>query len=142
MLMTMFRVALALQAAALLVQSLLAGLILTGDAIALSAHMAVGGASLVIAVVQALAAILLVGLANAAKWLVPANIGFLIAEGLQMAAGRLGLLGIHLPLGVALFGAAVLMSAYAANSLEPTPTQPSGGRQTRRHTAQVVQRGG
>ncbi|HSZ50738.1 MAG TPA: hypothetical protein VK801_04135 [Caulobacteraceae bacterium] len=142
MLLMLFRGALALQVAALLAQPILAGLILIGDAFALSAHMAVGAASLILAAVQAGAGVLLARSGTAPRWLAAANVVFLIVEGLQMGAGRLGLLAIHLPLGVALFGAAVLMSAYAASFLEPTPAQPSRGRQSRHHTAQVAQRGG
>ncbi|HEY2049817.1 MAG TPA: hypothetical protein VGH03_10770 [Caulobacteraceae bacterium] len=137
MLVTLFRGALALQVIVVFAQALLAGVALSGDAFALGAHRVCGAASLIVAVVQVAAAILLVGLARAPRWLVPVNIGFLIAEGLQMAAGRLGLLGIHLPLGVALFGAAVAQAVYAATSLQPAP-----GRQIPHRAAQVAQRGG
>ena len=136
MLVTFFRGAIALQVIVMFAQSLLAGVALSGDAIALRVHMLGGAASFAIAVAQVVAAILLVGLASAPGWLVPVNIGFLIAEGLQMAAGRLGLLGIHVPLGVALFGAAILL-AVCARSL-----QPAGGRQIPHSAAQVAHRGG
>ena len=99
MLLMLFRGALALQVAALLAQPLLAGLILIGDAFALSAHMAVGGASLIFAAVQAGAAVQLARSRRAPRWLAAANVAFLIAMGLQMGAGRLGLQTIHLPLG-------------------------------------------
>lgn len=123
MLLMLFRGALALQVATLLAQPILAGLILIGDAFALGAHMAVGAASLIIAAVQAGAGLQLARSGRAPRWLAAANVVFLIVETLQMGAGRLGLLAIHLPLGVALFGAAVLMSAYAASVLEPAPAE-------------------
>ena len=141
MLLMFLRVALALQVAALLAQPIFAGLTLIGDAFAVSAHMVVGGASLILAAVQAGVAVQLARSGSAPGWLAAANVVFLIADGLQMGAGRLGFLVIHLPLGVALFGAAVLMSAYAASVLEPTPAQPSRGRRARRHSAQIAQRG-
>jgi hypothetical protein len=147
MLLMLFRGALALQVAAFLAQSLLAGLILIGDAFAVSAHMAVGGASLILAAVQAGAAIQLARSGGAPRWLAAANVAFLIADGLQMGAGRLGLLAIHLPFGVTLFGSAVLMSAYAVSVLEPTPRQPShkpsaASRQSSRPATRFAQRGG
>jgi hypothetical protein len=135
MLVTLFRGALVLQVIVVFAQSLLAGVALSGDAIALRVHMVGGAASLIIAVVQVVAAILLVGLASSPGWLVPVNIAFLIAEVLQMAAGRLGLLGIHLPLGGALFGAAVAQAVYARS------LRPAAGRQIPHPAAQVARSG-
>jgi hypothetical protein len=98
---TIFRLAIAAQGAALLVQALLAGPAISGGDAALDAHEPVGGAITLISTVQAIAAFPLRRSAQIPRWPLADSIGFLFTDAAQMAAGRLHLLALHLPLGVA-----------------------------------------
>ena len=90
-----FRWVIAAQVMAVLLQALMAGLALSGSQAALRAHMALGGATLLIAAVQAIAAFLLTRNARIPRPLVGANIAFLAADTVQMATGRLQLFALH-----------------------------------------------
>ncbi len=103
----------AAQAVALLALALLAGLALSGSKAALEAHMAVGGATILLSIIQAVAALLLRRSGQIPRWPVVASVGFVIGDAVQMAAGRLQLFALHLPLGVGLFGAAIGLAIYA-----------------------------
>lgn len=108
---TTFRWVTAAQPAALLAQALLAGLALSGNATALDAHMAVGAATVILAVVQAALAFRWQR-AGAPRWPLAVSLGLLGADILQMASGRLQFFVLHLPLGVALFGSALTLAIY------------------------------
>jgi hypothetical protein len=108
-----FRATIALLPIALLVQALLAGLALSGNALALDGHMFVGGATLLVSAAQASASILLWRSARIPGWPVASSIGLVIAYAVQMIAGRLHLFGLHLPLGMALFGASAAFFIFA-----------------------------
>jgi hypothetical protein len=125
---TAFLLAIAGQAAVLLTQALLGGLAISGSEAALLAHMAVGGTSLLISAVQVAAALLLRRSAGIPRLLVAVSIGFSVADISQMAAGRLQLFALHLPLGVALFGASIALAIYssrwrAAQLAKPLPAR-------------------
>jgi hypothetical protein len=108
-----FRLAIAVQAIALLAQATLAGFALSGRTDALSAHMSVGGAAFLISAVQVVLVFLLRRLARAPGLLIAASIGLTAAEGVQMASGRLQLFALHLPLGAGLFGASIALAIWA-----------------------------
>jgi hypothetical protein len=108
----LFRWALAAQAVVLLVQAFLAGSALAGSARSLALHRTLGGVALLLAIAQVGIAVMLWRASRATPWLAAANIAFLVAAGAQMAAGRVRLFALHLPLGVALFGAAVALSTW------------------------------
>lgn len=104
----------ALQAVALLVQGVLAGLALTGvGGSVIGLHMAVGTMSLLLAVVQVGIALLIWWQGRGLAWLVAATVVFLVADGVQAFAGSAHLLTLHLPLGVALFGATIALSIWS-----------------------------
>jgi hypothetical protein len=108
-----FRLVIAAQATALLPQALLAGLGLSGSEAALGAHMSFGGAILLVSAVQLIVAFLLRRSARIPSWPFAASIGLSVADAVQMVAGRLQLFALHLPLGVALFGASIGLAIYA-----------------------------
>jgi hypothetical protein len=108
-----FRVAVTAQAITLLALAFLAGLALSGSGLALDVHMFGGGATLLMSAVQSGAAVLLRRAARIPGWSIAASLGVLVADVVQMAAGRLQLLALHFPLGVALFGASVGLLIYA-----------------------------
>lgn len=102
------------QAVALLTQGVLAGLALAGaGAPVLGAHTAVGTVSLLLAVVQVGTALLLWRQRRGPLWLVAANVLFLGADGVQAVVGSAHLLALHLPIGIALFGAAAGLSIWS-----------------------------
>jgi asparagine N-glycosylation enzyme membrane subunit Stt3 len=99
---------------AVLAQAFLAGLALSGSQDALRAHTALGGVTLLLAAVQAVAAFLLrrnPRNARTSRRLVGASIAFFGCR--QCTNGSGSLFALHLPLGVALFGAAVALAIYA-----------------------------
>jgi hypothetical protein len=108
-----FRLVIAAQATALLPQALLAGLGLSGSEAARDAHMSLGGTILVVSAAQVIAALLLRRSVRISRWPVVASIGLSVADVVQMVAGRLQLFALHLPLGVALFGASIGLAIYA-----------------------------
>jgi hypothetical protein len=108
-----FRLIIAAQATALLPQALLAGLGLSGSEAALDAHMSFGGAILVVSAAQVTVALLLRRSVGVSRWPVVASIGLSVADAVQMITGRLQLFALHLPVGVALFGASIGLAIYA-----------------------------
>jgi hypothetical protein len=110
---TAFRWVTATQLATLLTQALLAGLALSGSATALSAHMGVAAAALVISFAQAALAFLW-RRAGAPGWPLAISLLLLVAEIPQMASGRWQLFVLHLPLGVALFGSTLALAIYVS----------------------------
>jgi hypothetical protein len=100
-----FRVAVIGQMIAVLCQALLAGLALSGDAAALSAHMLNGGLAVLISVLLVVFGVLLKN--QLPRWALAVSVALLGGEGVQMASGRWHLFVVHLPLGLALFAGLV-----------------------------------
>lgn len=104
-------------------QPVLAGLFLTGDVDAISAHEAV-------ATVLAFTELALIGVAIAYVvargrwWVLVAAVLLLVAVGAQMAAGYTRALQFHIPLGVAIVTAGVLLAIW---SWTPAAARPRGG---------------
>jgi hypothetical protein len=118
-----FRAAVLGQTVAIAAQAVLAGLALSGYSTALAAHMMVGGFALFISVVQVALALLLER--EVRREALVASAGLLIGEGVQMASGRLHLFAVHLPLGVALFAGAVMLSLWAMDVVPACDCPPS-----------------
>ena len=118
-----FRAAVVGQTLAVAGQSLLAGLALSGSAVALNAHMVLGGFALLTSLLQ-------LGLAlplrhALPRWIVPASVGLLVGEGIQMASGKLHLFALHLPLGLALFAGLTAFSLWALNAVRVCDCPPN-----------------
>lgn len=113
-----FRVAAIGQTIAVLGQALLAGLALSGNAGALSAHMANGALALVIALLQVLFAVPLKISNHLPGWALVASLGLSFGEVIQMASGRLHLFAVHLPLGLALFAGLVSLVFWVGTTRE------------------------
>ena len=118
-----FRAAAIGQMTAVLGQALLAGLALSGDASALSAHMANGALGLVISLLQVLFAVPLRISNHLPRWALVASLGLLLSEGVQMASGRLHMFAVHLPLGLALFAGLVSVVFYVRAADAVTPSE-------------------
>jgi hypothetical protein len=101
--LTILRVVLSLHALAVLTQAVFAGQFLSGVDAQVVFHERLAWVIFGLAVAQiAVAAVLL--RTGAPLWLLVASIFILIAEGLQVGTGYGRFLGVHIPLGVFVFG--------------------------------------
>jgi len=100
---TGLRIGASVQVLAMLAQAVLAGLALSGRPV-LPAHMVNGSVVLLGGFVQLIFALWLRNSNELPPYTLSASIALPAGEALQMASGRLGLLAVHLPLGVGLFG--------------------------------------
>jgi hypothetical protein len=100
---TGLRITASVQVLAMLAQAVLAGLALSGRPV-LQAHMVNGAIVLLAGSAQMIFALWLRRSNRLPRYILAATIALPAGEALQMASGRLGLLAVHLPLGVGLFG--------------------------------------
>jgi hypothetical protein len=104
-------------------QPMLAGLFLTGDVDAINVHDTVAN-------VLAFTELVLIGVAIAyvvargRVWVLLAAVALLVAVGAQMAFGYTRALQFHIPLGVAIVTAGVLLAIWAWT---PAAARPRGG---------------
>ncbi|WP_062430560.1 hypothetical protein [Herbidospora daliensis] len=103
------RITSALHLAGVLGQALLAGLFVTGDADLLSVHESNAGITHSLLYVQLVVA-LLFWRRHRVAWPSWATGGLVAAETLQIWAGNERALGVHFPLGMAIFGASAVMT--------------------------------
>jgi hypothetical protein len=110
---------------AVLAQPVLAGRYLTGDVDAIEVHGLVGSLlSLVaMALIAGAAGYVLAG--RGRLWVFPVMVLLFLAEGLQIGAGHSRELQVHVPLGVAIVVAAVLLAAWVWT---PSAARPRGSR--------------
>jgi len=108
----LLRLAVTAHLVAVLAQPILAGRYLTGDVDAITAHGAVGTALAALdLLVIAAAAVYVVG-GHGALWVLPAAVLLFLAVGLQIGMGFARQLGVHVPLGVGIVTASVLLTAW------------------------------
>lgn len=93
-------------------QAVLAGLFVTGDVDMLTAHRDNGGFTYAMLYVQLVSAILLWRPGRGPLWPALASAGLVAAETLQIVLGQERVIAAHFPLGVAVFGAAAVMTAW------------------------------
>jgi hypothetical protein len=106
-----------------LAQPVLAGLFLTGDVDAITVHGALGSGLGAVAIVL-VAATLLYVVRRGALWVLPAAVVLFVAVGLQIGMGYARVLQVHVPLGVAIVTAAVVLTVWAWT---PAAARPRGG---------------
>lgn len=109
----LLRAALTVHLLAVLAQPVLAGLFLTGDVDAIAVHGAVGSGLAAVALVVAGCALAYVAAARGRLWLLLAAGALFLADGLQIGMGYSRQLQLHVPLGVAIVVASVLLAAWA-----------------------------
>ena len=102
------RIVLALHALAVLAQAALAGQFLSGGETPVLLHEWTAWFVLALSAVQIILALWFVRLGGP-LWLVVASVFILIAEALQVGTGYGRFLGVHIPLGVFVFGAVTWM---------------------------------
>lgn len=108
-----FRVAVTIQFIQLAMQPILAGMFLNGQYSALSTHSSSGGILMVTGFLQIGAAVLLWRPGRIAGWPIGAAVALLVAELVQLTAGHSRAMALHLPLGVALVIASLLLTGWA-----------------------------
>lgn len=108
-----FRAVITLHALAAFAQALLAGRFLSGDYEMLRAHFVNSQVVGALAIAQVVVAFLYWRPGGGPVWPVFASLGLLAVEPLQIAAGIKRVIGIHVPLGVAIITACVLFTVWA-----------------------------
>jgi hypothetical protein len=106
-----------------LAQPVLAGMFLTGDVDAIAVHSAIGTALGLVELVL-LAATVAYVVRRGRLWVLPAAVLLFLAVGFQIAMGYTRALQVHIPLGVAIVTAAVLLAIWVWS---PSSARPRGG---------------
>jgi hypothetical protein len=107
---------------AVLAQPVLAGLFLTGDVDAIAVHGAVGSALAASGMVLVGATLVYV-VRRGRLWVLPATVVLFFAVGLQIGMGYARTLQIHIPLGVAIVTASILLAIWVWS---PSAARPRG----------------
>jgi hypothetical protein len=104
-------------------QPMLAGIYLSGDVDAIDVHAInadiVGG----LGVLQLIAAIVFVWKGKGRSWALWGALGIVLAEQAQIPLGLLGLVAIHLPLGVSIVSMQILLTVWLCRAAAATPRQ-------------------
>jgi hypothetical protein len=110
---------------AVLAQPVLAGRYLTGDVDAIKAHGLIGSLMALGAMVLIAGALAYVVVGRGRLWVLPVMVLLFLAEGFQIGMGYSRQLHLHVPLGVAIVVAAVLLAAWVWT---PSAARPRGAR--------------
>lgn len=106
-----------------LAQPVLAGMFLTGDVDAIAMHSTIGSTLATVELVL-IAATLAYVVRRGRLWVLPAAVLLFLAVGLQIGMGYSRALQVHIPLGVAIVTAAVLLTIWVWS---PAAARPRGG---------------
>jgi hypothetical protein len=106
-----------------LAQPVLAGLFLTGNVDAINVHAGVAGVLGITSLVLIAASIAYV-VRRGRMWVLPVMVVLFLAIGVQMALGFTRALGGHVPLGVAIVSASLLVAVWVWT---PAAAVPRGG---------------
>jgi len=110
---------------AVLAQPVLAGRYLTGDVDAIKTHGLIGSLLALVAMSLMAGALAYVVGGRGQLWVLPVTVLVFLAEGFQIGMGYSRALDVHVPLGVAIVVAAVLLAAWVWT---PSAARPRGGR--------------
>ncbi len=106
-----------------LAQPVLAGLFLTGNVDAITVHGTVGSLLAAVSLVLAVTSVGYV-LRRGRLWVLPVTVALFLAVGFQIGLGHDRSLGVHVPLGVAIVTASVLVVGWVWS---PAAARPRGG---------------
>ncbi|MFC4944017.1 hypothetical protein [Pseudonocardia sp. GCM10023141] len=109
---------------AVLGQPVFAGLFLTGDVKAIQVHAMVGSMLAAFDLLVIVAALLHVIGGRGRFWVLPVAVVLFLAVGLQIGMGYARILQVHVPLGVAIVTASVLLAIWVWS---PSSRRPRGG---------------
>ncbi|MFC5823896.1 hypothetical protein [Nonomuraea insulae] len=106
--------------AGVLAQAALAGLFVTGDVDLLIWHRDNAGVTHVLLYLQLVAAILLWRPGRGAWWPAAASLGLVALETAQVGFGQSRALGLHFPLGMAIFGLSAVFAVWTWRAFRHT----------------------
>lgn len=106
------RLLLTVHLVAVLAQPVLAGRYLAGDVDAIALHGTIGSTLAAVGLLLIVLALLYVLGGRGRWWVAPAAVALFLAEGFQIGAGFTRDLGLHVPLGVAIVLASVLLTVW------------------------------
>lgn len=109
----LLRTVMTLHAVDVFLQAVFAGRFLSGDYGMLGAHGTNAFVVVIIGLVQVILAVLYWRPGRGPGWPALATAGLLVAESIQMELGFTRIIGVHVPLGVAIVSAAILMLVWA-----------------------------
>lgn len=109
----LLRAVITVHLAAVLAQPVLAGAYLAGDVDSIAVHGLVGSLLAVVGMATIAATLLYVLGGRGRLWVAPVGVGLFLADGIQIGAGFRRDLGLHIPLGVAIVVASVLLAVWA-----------------------------
>jgi hypothetical protein len=109
----LLRATLTLYLLGVLAQPVLAGMFLTGDVDAISVHAAIGTALEAMTMLVVGATVLYVVGGHGRLWVLPVTVVLFFVVGLQIGMGYTRQLQIHIPLGVAIVTASVMLAVWA-----------------------------
>jgi hypothetical protein len=119
-----FRVVTVLHAALTVVQAVAAGGILQASTAGLVVHQAGAGLLWLVALAQVPVAVLAWRPGRLPAWPIAVSAGLVVAETAQVAVGATGVLAVHVPLGVAIVGTAVVLAVWSLRA-RPRPRPPA-----------------
>ncbi|HEY4417928.1 MAG TPA: hypothetical protein VGN22_00315 [Pseudonocardia sp.] len=109
---------------AVLAQPVLAGLFLTGDVDAIGVHGLIGSLLALVELVVIVVALAYVLGGRGRLWVLPVAVLLFLAVGFQIAAGYARELELHVPLGVTIVVASVLLAGWAWTPSAARPRNP------------------
>ena len=109
---------------AVLVQPVLAGRYLSGEVDALGVHASNAGVVILLAMVVAAASLLFATLGRGRFWPLPVAVALFLSAGFQTGSGYARQLALHIPLGVAIVTAAVLLAVAVWRPSMRRPRRP------------------
>ena len=109
---------------AVLAQPVLAGLYLTGDVDAIGVHGLIGSLLALVELVVIVVALAYVLGGRGRLWVLPVAVLLFLAVGFQIAAGYARELELHVPLGVTIVVASVLLAGWAWTPSAARPRNP------------------
>ncbi|MCH6168962.1 hypothetical protein [Pseudonocardia alaniniphila] len=118
------RVVITVNLLAVLAQPVLAGLFLTGDVDAIGVHGVIGSLLAVIELVVIVIAVAYVLGGRGRLWVLPVAVLLFLAVGFQIGAGYARELELHVPLGVTIVVASVLLAGWAWTPSAARPRTP------------------
>jgi hypothetical protein len=118
------RVVITVNLLAVLAQPVLAGLFLTGDVDAIGVHGVIGSLLAVIELVVIVIAFAYVLGGRGRLWVLPVAVLLFLAVGFQIAAGYARELELHVPLGVTIVVASVLLAGWVWTPSAARPRIP------------------
>jgi hypothetical protein len=110
--LTVLRIMAVLHGLSVIAQPMLAGVYLSGDVDALTFHAINADTAAAFGLFQLIAAIVFVWKGRGRQWAVWSALGIAAAENIQIPMGIDGVLAVHIPLGVSIVAAQILLTVW------------------------------